>query len=270
MHTVALLGVPWDASSSFQRGAAAAPAKIREALWSASSNSWSERGDDLSANGVLYDDGDVSFAEDAAEARELMRRAVEHVRARGHRPLVLGGDHSITYPVLRGFVGATPETVLHFDAHGDIYDSYEGDRYSHACPFARIMEEKLTGRLIQIGVRTLTAHQREQVARFGVESFGPERWREALPVVAGLGGSVYVSLDIDVLEPMLAPGISHPEPGGLSVRDVLAVLNALTAPVVGADVVEYNPSNDIRDLTARVAAKFVKELVGHMYAPRQA
>jgi arginase family enzyme len=71
-----------------------------------------------------------------------------------------------------------------------------------------------------------------------------------------------VSLDIDVLEPMLAPGLSHPEPGGLSVRDVLDVLNAIQTSVIGADVVEYNPANDVRDLTARVAAKFVKELVG--------
>ena len=73
-----------------------------------------------------------------------------------------------------------------------------------------------------------------------------------------------MSLDLDVLEPMLAPGVSHPEPGGLTVRDVLEMLAAMRVPVVGADIVEYNPRNDVRDLTARVAAKFVKELVGVM------
>lgn len=88
------------------------------------------------------------------------------------------------------------------------------------------------------------------------------RWREALGLVASLSGPVYVSLDIDVVEPMLVPGISHPEPGGLTVRDVLDVLAAVRTGVIGADVVEYNPRNDVRDLTARVAAKFVKELVG--------
>lgn len=261
---VTLLGVPWDASSSFQRGAAAAPAAIRQALWSPSSNSWNERGDDLGAAGVFDDAGDVACGEDAATARQQIEQAVRALVGRGRRPLLLGGDHSITYPILRAFSEAPPVAIVHFDAHGDLYDNFEGDRFSHACPFARIMEEGRVERLIQIGVRTYTAHQREQLAKFGVESFAASHWHEAKPVVAALTGPVYVSLDIDVLEPMLAPGISHPEPGGLSVRDVLDVLHLVTARVVGADVVEYNPANDVRDLTARVAAKFVKELVGLM------
>jgi arginase len=261
--TVTLIGAPWDGSSSFQRGAAAGPARIRQALWSPSSNSWNERGEDLLAEGVLTDAGDIAVGDEPAAARVAIENAVRGVLARGARPLVLGGDHSITYPILRACSaeGERP-AIVHFDAHGDLYDSFEGDRYSHACPFARVMEEGLASRLTQVGVRTLTAHQRDQVARFGVEVFGPARWREALPVVAAIGGPLYVSLDLDVLEPMLAPGLSHPEPGGLTVRDVLEVLDAIEGRVVGADVVEYNPLNDVRDLTARVAAKFVKELVG--------
>jgi arginase len=269
MTTVTLIGAPWDGSSSFQRGAAAAPAAIRKALWSPSSNSWNERGDDLST-AIVKDDGDISMGDDAAAARLAIERGVRGVLERGDRPLVLGGDHSISYPILRayGAHGLKP-SIVHFDAHGDLYDSFEGDRYSHACPFARIMEEGLAGRLIQVGVRTLTAHQRAQITKFGVETYGAAHWREALAVVSALDGPVYVSLDLDVLEPMLAPGLSHPEPGGLSVRDVLDVLDALHAPVVGADVVEYNPVNDLRDLTARVAAKFVKELVGLLRSPRR-
>jgi agmatinase len=263
---VTLLGVPWDASSSFQRGAAAAPAAIRSAIRSASSNTWNERGHDLSAPGVLDDAGDVALGEDAAAARDAIENTVRGLLADGRRPLILGGDHSITYPVLRAYGGGgRAPAIVHLDAHGDLYDAFEGDRYSHACPFARIMEAQLASRLIQIGVRTLTAHQREQAVRFGVEVFGADRWRDALDVVASTQGPVYVSLDIDVLEPMLAPGVSHPEPGGLAVRDVLDILSAIDAPMVGADLVEYNPLNDIRDLTARVAAKFVKELVGIMH-----
>lgn len=263
MATIGLLGAPWDGSSSFQRGAAAAPAAIRKALWSPGSNSWNERGDNVAAEGLLEDAGDVSIGDDAAEARAAIEQRVREVLAAGRRPLVLGGDHSITYPVLRAYAGrAERPTIVHLDAHADLYDVFENDRYSHACPFARIMEERLAGRLIQVGIRTLTAHQRSQAARFGVEILGADRWRDVIPLLARQRGSVYVSLDLDVLEPMLAPGLSHPEPGGLTVREVLEVLFAITAPVIGADIVEYNPANDLRDLTAHVAAKFVKELVG--------
>ena len=218
----------------------------------------------MSSPQLVTDAGDLDLPEDQAAAREAIEAGVATVLAAGSKPLVIGGDHSITYPVVRAFRNRGPLTILHFDAHGDIYDHYEGDRYSHACPFARVMEEGLAVRLIQVGLRTLTPHQREQSAKLGTEIFAPNRWREAIPVVASINTPVYVSLDIDVLEPMLAPGIAHPEPGGLLVRDVLDVLFAVRAEVVGADVVEYNPRYDVRDLTARVAAKFVKELVTAM------
>jgi agmatinase len=265
MHAVALLGTPWDGSSSYQRGAAEAPPLIRRALSSPSSNTWNERGDDLSAPGVLRDAGDLTFSADAdaGTVRQQIEEAVRALLKAGERPLVLGGDHSITYPVVRAFVPRIePLSVIHLDAHSDLYDQFEGDRFSHASPFARIAEERLAGRLIQIGIRTLNAHQRSQAAKHGVEILGADRWREALPLVARLRGPVYVSLDLDVLEPMLAPGVSHPEPGGPTIRDVLELIAAIKVPVVGADIVEYNPQNDVRDLTARVAAKFVKELVG--------
>jgi arginase len=262
---ITLLGLPWDASSSFQRGPAEAPPRIREALHSPSSNAFNERGADVSAADMLADAGDLTLPGDPAEARGVIESGVREILSKSGTPLLLGGDHSVTYPVLRAFQGcADPFTILHFDAHGDLYDEFEGDRYSHACPFARVMEEKLASRLIQVGVRTLTPHQRAQSARFGTEMYGADRWREAIPAVSSVRGPLYVSLDIDVLEPMLAPGISHPEPGGLTVREVLDVLSAIDTPVVGADVVEYNPRNDVRDLTARVAAKFVKELAGLM------
>lgn len=262
---ITLLGLPWDGSSSFQRGAAEAPPRIRAALQSPSTNSFNERGDDVSAAGVLADAGDLTLPNDPAEARDSIVQGVRGILDKGDKPLLLGGDHSVTYPVLRAFrAHASTLTILHFDAHGDLYDEFEGDRYSHACPFARVMEEQLAARLIQVGLRTLTPHQRSQAAKFGTEIYGADRWRDAIPVVSALRDPLYVSLDMDVLEPMLAPGISHPEPGGLTVRDVLEVLFAVRTSVAGADVVEYNPRNDLHDLTARVAAKFVKELAGLM------
>jgi agmatinase len=262
---VTLLGAPWDGSSSFQRGAALAPPSIRAALSSPSSNLWNERGDDLAAEGVLADAGDLTLPGSASEARDTIEDAVRTIVASGRRPIVLGGDHSITYPVLRAFRSrAEPVSLLHLDAHADLYDHFDGDRFSHACAFARVMDEKLAGRLIQTGIRTLNAHQRAQAAKFGVEILGADRWRDVLPLVGRLRGVLYISIDLDVFEPMLAPGVSHPEPGGLTVRDVLEILASIRVPVVGADIVEYNPSNDLRDLTARVAAKLAKELVGVM------
>jgi arginase len=270
---LALLGLPWDRSSSFERGAAEAPVHIRRALWSPSTNTASEAGAAIEP-ATLDDRGDLALGDDAAAARLAIEHGVAALLAEGLVPLLLGGDHSVTYPVLRAFRGQSPASVLHIDAHGDLYDEFpafapdgasarlrsvpgQRDRYSHACPFARAMEEGLIGRLVQVGVRTQTAHLRAQAARFGVEVYGMDRWAEA-PVEA-LPGPVYVSLDLDGLDPAFAPGVAHPEPGGLSTRDVVSLLHRIQAPIAGADIVEYSPRNDVRDLTARVAAKLLKE-----------
>jgi arginase len=262
--TVALLGVPYDASSSFLRGAAGAPVVIREALWSEAGNSWTETGIDLK-EAPLDDEGDLWFVEDEPgdEARGRIEAAVESIAASGRRPLVLGGDHSITYPALRGFRAHHPRlTVLHLDAHPDLYDVFEGDRYSHACPFARVMEEGLADRLVQVGIRTATARQREQARRFGVEMIEMKDWREGQAL--RLEGPVYLSFDLDAIEPGLVPGISHREPGGLTVRQALSIIHALDAPLAGADLVEFNPLNDPSGITASVCAKLVREIAGNM------
>lgn len=145
---VALPGVAYDDSSSYFKGSASAPPLIREALWSEAGNCWSEGGVDLRA-ASLDDDGDLIFAqgESGERARELIEAAVDLIGRSGRRPLVLGGDHSITYPVLRGLRPHCPRlSILHLDAHPDLSDVFEGDRDSHACPFARIMEQGLAER----------------------------------------------------------------------------------------------------------------------------
>jgi arginase len=259
-----LLGVCYDGSSSHMRGTAGAPPVIREALWSEAGNPWTELGIDLSA-AELDDEGDVPLAadEDAAQVRRSIEAAVKGIAESGRRPLVLGGDHSITYPILRGFRPFHSRlSILHFDAHGDLWDEFQGDRYSHACPFARIMEEGLTDRLVQVGIRTMNGHQREQAKRLGVEVIEMKDWRDGMKLE--FDTPVYVSFDLDVIEPGLAPGISHREAGGLSVRQALAVVQSLTASVVGADFVEFNPAADRTGVTAAVSAKLVKELAGRM------
>jgi arginase len=260
--TVALLGLPWDEHSSFLRGAALAPPSIRAALRSPSTNLSTESGLDLGTEPRFSDAGDLEIPLGAA-ALEVIERGVARVLASGARVLALGGDHAITYPLLRAQAARHPGlTLVHLDAHPDLYDEFEGDRLSHACPFARILEEKLVRRLVQVGIRTLNAHQREQAERFGVERIEMKDWRSDLVVEAD--GPVYVSVDLDVLDPAFAPGVSHPEPGGLSTRDVIGLLQRLRGAVVGADVVELNPTRDPEGLTARLAAKLVKELAARL------
>lgn len=264
MWTVALLGVPWDEHSSFLRGAALAPPSIRAALRSPSTNLSTESGLDLGGDRRFTDAGDLGIPH-GDEAFEAVEQGVARILESGARILALGGDHAITYPVLRAHSSHHPGlTLVHLDAHPDLYDVFEGDRLSHACPFARILEERLVHRLVQVGLRTLNPPQRVQAERFGVERIEMKDWRPDTVVAAD--GPVYVSIDLDVLDPAFAPGVSHPEPGGLSVRDVIGFLHRLQGRVVGADVVELNPSRDPDGITARVAAKLVKELAARLLA----
>ncbi len=155
---------------------------------------------------------------------------------------------------------------MHIDAHTDLYHEYEGDPHSHACPFARIMEEKLATRLVQVGIRTLNPHQREQAEKFGVEVFEMKNFeREQLPQ---LEGSVYISLDMDGFDPAFAPGVSHHEPGGLTSRQVIDMIQNLKGEIVGADIVEFNPTRDVQGITAALAAKMMKEIIGEMLDTR--
>jgi arginase len=261
-----LLGIPLDVNSSYLRGTAGAPAKIREALSCDASNRWTEFGVDLAAAGEVADAGDLrlkDLRETVGDDFAEIERAVGELLEKGDNPVLLGGDHSITYPILKAFARHYPElTIVHFDAHPDLYDEYEGSRVSHACPFARILEERLAKRLVQLGIRTLNGHEREQAARFGVEMVE----MRALPDYERLRihGPVYVSFDVDVLDPAFAPGISHREPGGMTVREALAHLHAIEGTIVGADIVEYNPAQDVSGMTATVAAKVLKELLGKM------
>jgi agmatinase len=260
--SVAILGIPLDENSSYLRGAALAPPRIREALWSDSSNPWTELGVDLGSEARLEDLGDLALSTGPAAMAEI-EAGVAAALSRGARVLSFGGDHSVTYPILRAYAREYPRlTVLHFDAHPDLYDEFEGNRFSHASPFARVMEEGLAARLVQVGIRTMSGPQRLQAERFGVEVVEMRHFRPGLAL--GLEGPVYVTVDLDAFDPAFAPGVSHHEPGGLATRDVVDIILGLEAPVVGADIVEYNPTRDVVGVTAMLAAKLAKELAGRM------
>ena len=261
--TVSLLGIPFDANSSFLRGPAHAPQLIREALYSDSTNLWTEDGLDLGRAGAIHDAGDLDLPESSIPAFSAIESAVWRTLGLGHPLISLGGDHSITYPIIRGFRPRWPDlTILHFDAHPDLYDELDGKKHSHACPFARIMEEKLVQRLVQVGIRTMNGHQAEQAKKFGVEVI---TMRELMRFAElKLEGPLYISFDVDVLDPAFAPGVSHYEPGGMTVREALNCIQSLQNHVVGADIVEYNPARDLHTQTAMVCAKVLKEIASRM------
>ena len=262
--SIAVLGLPWDERSSYLRGPAAAPGKIRQALDSSSTNTATEAGSDLANEPRIRILGDVDL-EPGEAAFKTIEDSVARILELGSRVLCLGGDHSVTLPVVRAQSRHFSDlTILHIDAHPDLYDELGGDRLSHACPFSRIMEENLVSRLVQLGIRTLNAHQRQQADRFGVEVLEMKDWRPEEGLPKDLAGPLYLSLDLDALDPAFAPGVSHPEPGGLSTRQLLDILRTLPHPLVGADIVELNPLRDPQGLTARVAAKLLKEVAARM------
>jgi agmatinase len=261
--TPVLLGIPFDANSSWLRGAAGSPPIIRVAFGSDSANLSTESGVDLSAEGAYCDAGDLNFTFEQPFA--AIEAKVGELLDHGLRPVCLGGDHSITLPIVRAFGQHIPDlTILHFDAHPDLYDELEGNRMSHACPFARIMEAGAAKRLIQVGIRAMTTHQREQAKRWNVEVIEMRH----LPALDRMkvDGPIYISFDMDALDPAFAPGISHREPGGMSVREAIAHLHAITGRIAGADIVEFNPAQDSTQITAMVAAKLLKEILGKMIA----
>lgn len=257
-----LIGLPYDASSSFMRGPALAPPRIREELYSSQSNGCAENGFHVLGQTGLIDGGDLSLP-DTDAARGQIESGIRSILDRGGRPLSLGGDHSVTYPVLRALGPRVRDlTILQIDAHPDLYAHLEGDRFSHACPFARIMEDGLAQRLVQVGIRTMNAHQRAQAERYHVRVIDMRAW------VAGarpeLSGPLYLSIDLDGLDPAFVPGVSHREPGGLTVREVVSIVQSLPGPIAGADIVELNPAQDPSGASAAVAAKLVREVASRM------
>jgi arginase len=254
-----LIGLPTDVNSSFERGAAYGPAAIREALWSDRGNLSCGNGMEIGVDFTVNDDGDLPLVEKTHQDDATIINAVLSALATKDIPIMLGGDHAVTFPILKAmFETYGPVSILHFDAHPDLYDNFEGNPRSHASPFARIMEAGLAKRLVQVGVRTMTLHCRDQAERFGVEVVP---MRNFLPAaVPILEGPLYISLDLDGIDPSEAPGVAHPEPGGLTAREVFEVIALQTASIIGADIVELNPARDRGDVTAILAAKCVREI----------
>lgn len=262
-YELAILGVPFDEKSSYLRGPAGGPDAIREASTGKARNPETELGVDLEKDTVMVDLGDVDTSGDVDKTFLEIEAAVSAILRKKAKPVILGGDHSISYPIMKAMARTYRALdILHFDAHPDLYKDLYGDRLSHACPFARIMEDGLAESLIQVGVRAATAGQRAVGRRYGVRMVEMKDFRDGL--VLSFKNPLYISFDLDSLDPAFAPGVSHQEAGGLTTRQAIDLIHRLKARIVGLDVVELNPSRDPSGITAAAAVKIIKEVAGAM------
>lgn len=272
---LALLGIPFDGAVSAFRGAAAAPGRIREL--SKILPPFTEEGADLRGFKVS-DLGNIPptlnwehfFMEVEQQAAALMQAAPFS--------LFLGGDHSVTIPLIKAFAARHaphPVGVIHLDSHCDLMDSYGGHIWSHACTQRRTLEQGniAPAHLALVGIRSYEADEIDflkahpEVMLIGAR----QHYCQGLPatvekVCAALApvSAVYLSLDIDVLDPAFAPGTGTPEGGGLSTREVMELVKAFCVrlPVKAADVVEVSPPLDHSDITSWAALKIIYELFG--------
>lgn len=261
---IKLLGIPYDANSSFLKGPALAAPRIRLMETDGSANSFCEFGTEI-LNGKNYTDlGDMFFAETNPKAAyNQIKKRIEQELNIDCKTICFGGDHSVSFPIIESYSNKYKDlNVLHLDAHADLYDNFDNNPYSHASPFARLMEKGNIKSLTQVGIRTLNTHQKEQADRFNVQVVEMKDFN--YDFLKTLKGPLYISLDLDVLDPAFAPGISHHEPGGLTTRELIKIIQNIEVPIVGADIVEYNPTRDLNNMTAMVAYKLFKELVYKM------
>lgn len=259
-----LIGVPHDFNSSFLRGAALAPSRIRLMEKDGSSNMFSQLGIPIEEDETYYDAGDITFSSNHGE--DVYKNIQSNINAQlmhNHKLICLGGDHSISYPIIECHAEKYEGlNVLQIDAHGDLYENYEENPFSHASPFARLMETGLINSLTQVGIRSLNTHQREQISKYNVNTIEMKDFN--FDFISTLKPPLYISIDLDGLDPSFAPGVSHHEPGGLTTREVFKIIHTIPFPIIGADIVEYNPTRDINNMTAMVAYSLFKELVTKM------
>jgi agmatinase len=275
---VAVLGVPTDAGTTYQPGARLAPYHVRRV--SALLQSWHpEHGIDVFGRLRCGDAGNIVFPPfDRGAMREAVEREVRALSAALVRPLVIGGDHSVTLPVLRALAKRHgPLAVVHVDAHLDTSSAdVWGDDFHHGTPIRHAVTEGLVahGALFQIGVRGPRGGAADDRVTTGI---GGTIWSADALAARGIAYAcaelrerigtrpTYVTFDIDAIDPAFAPGTGTPVPGGLSSREALALLRGLAGlDVCGADVVEYCPALDHADITAHVTACLAYEILAVM------
>ncbi|NOZ55777.1 MAG: arginase family protein [Calditrichaeota bacterium] len=258
-RAVYVVGFPWEEKSTLRRGTALGPWAIRRELLD-----WFAVPTGLASKLPIVDLGVVKLSRDErafSEMAAVVGRIVPH-----GVPVVLGGDHSLTLPTVRTVAAVHgPVRLLWIDRHADLYPDFLGDRYSHACTAARLLEAGAVRELVQLGVRETSEQEEIQRRRWNVV------WEsEPNPELLPGEGPVYVTVDLDVLDPSFAPGASQGMHGGWRPEELLELLSQIETEIVGFDVVELNPRLDTSRKTAKVAAEVVKTLVGKVAVPKGA
>jgi agmatinase len=260
-----VVGVPFDRTTSFRPGARFGPDSIRQHSWNFESYDL-ETGIDLSEVPV-HDAGNVGefgFAKDMVDA---VREEIRPIYEAGKIPIVLGGDHACSPPCVEAYPKGKSVGVLYLDAHMDFRSSYLGDDRSHACSSRRIVERVGAENVVVLGVRSVskeevddnrsigmsfvTAHE---VARDGIEA----SVRKAVALLKT--DRIYVSLDIDAIDPAYAGGTGTPEPFGLTPRDVKYALGEVAPRLAGLDIMEVSPHYDTGN-TSLLAARLAREAI---------
>lgn len=260
---VQVIGAPFDATSTYRGGSRFAPAAIREAFMNI--EIYSRPLDvDLEALSVA-DAGNLRHTASAAEMARAVEATVRASRSQGFVPAVLGGEHSITYAAMRAMPPGT--TLLVFDAHLDLRDEYDDLALMHATFLRRLGEVRPDLRVVHVGTRAATREEWAVAAERGYALLRADQIDAGMQIgervrdLLADAGDVYVSIDLDGLDPAYAPGVANPEVGGLSTRQLLDGLYALRGKnVVGFDIVELSPAYDPGGITAVAAAKFLAEL----------
>ena len=259
------VGLADDSQSSHRRGCAQGPARIRLAYDGNCYNPCTEAGVDLS--GAVADAGDLTSQGSWELTARAFRECTAQLVAGGKIPFFAGGDHAVTVPAVAGLAERGERIhVIQIDAHPDLYPVYEGNPNSHACVAARLLEMSHVASVTQLGIRTLNPVQREHGKHFGdrIRLFFAYDLPGRLPALQHIppDARVYLTVDLDGFDPAFAPGVAHPVPGGLTPRQVLDFIRAAPWKLVGMDVVELNPSLDVNNQTAILAARLLHEGMG--------
>ncbi|MET1159430.1 MAG: agmatinase [Thermoprotei archaeon] len=261
----AILGIPLDQATTYKPGTRFAPQSIRNAACNIEFYSMYT---DMDIERIgFYDLGDIVVSPgDLVESFKRISYVVGHVIREYSDKIIyfLGGEHSISYPILKSMIDEV-DTIVVFDAHSDMRDEYLGSKYNHATVMRRIVEE-FEKQLILIGVRAISSEEIEFIRRNEsiVAYTSMDIVRGKIPNLP-IRGNVYISIDMDVIDPSYAPGVDNPEPLGITPYNLLDILYRVINKanrVVALDLVEVNPLVDVNDITSILASKILIEATG--------